>query len=201
LTSVTLSEGVSSIATWAFGRNQLTSVTIPASAVTIEAGALMCNPNLRLIEVASENANDSALEGGSCNTDGTALQQWPAGKTSVNIPSSVTVIESNAFRENNLTSITIPESVTSIGDRAFAGNKITSITLPPSVKTIGRNAFADNTLTSITIGANVVLNGASLDSAFDDRYNYAWGFGKAAGTYAKQGNNWVRSAAAPAPAN
>jgi hypothetical protein len=57
--------------------------------------------------------------------------------TSMTIPSSVTTIGENAFRNNNLTSVTIPDSVTSIGEGAFSHNHLMSVTIPDSVTSIG----------------------------------------------------------------
>ena len=63
--------------------------------------------------------------------------------TSVTIPDTVTVIESEAFCECiNLTSVTIPNSVTSIESLAFFHcPKLTSVTIPASVTSIGDHAF------------------------------------------------------------
>lgn len=48
--------------------------------------------------------------------------------TSVSIPNSVTTINANAFKGNNITSITIPSTVTDIKDGAFSQMKgLTSI--------------------------------------------------------------------------
>ena len=54
--------------------------------------------------------------------DGVYTQAFYQNKfTSITLPSTVTTIGTNAFRDNpNLTSIVIPDNVTSIGDHAFA---------------------------------------------------------------------------------
>ena len=115
------------------------------------------------------------------------------GLTSVNIPSSVNTIGSDAFyiceklnavtfktdsqltnigegafyECTSLTSITIPNNVTSIGDYTFSHcTGLTSITIPKSVTSIGDLAFYKCTgLTSITIPNSVTSIG---DYAFDD---------------------------------
>ena len=77
---------------------------------------------------------------------------------SVNIPNTVTSIESGAFfRCSGLTSFTIPNTVTSIGDLAFSRcSGITSITIPGSVTNIGYNAFGSiSGLTSLNIPSSV----------------------------------------------
>lgn len=66
--------------------------------------------------------------------------------SSVEIPSSVTHIESNAFYNcSSLESLVLPSSLTFIGEAAFQGTNITSIELPASVTKIGYCAFSYNT--------------------------------------------------------
>lgn len=64
--------------------------------------------------------------------------------TSVIIPNSVKLIDSDAFSGcNNLTYVNIPNSVTTIDNNAFCGcSRLTSITIPNSITYIGDNAFA-----------------------------------------------------------
>ena len=63
--------------------------------------------------------------------------------TSVDIPDSVTVIDSWTFIEcTDLTSVDIPDSVTSIANGAFSEcRSLTSVTIPDGVTSIGNNAF------------------------------------------------------------
>ena len=82
--------------------------------------------------------------------------------TSVEIPSSVSVIGSSAFTNcANLAEVKIPESVTSIGSSAFHDCvSLASITIPSSVTSIGESAFRYCiSLTSITIPENVTSIG------------------------------------------
>ena len=78
--------------------------------------------------------------------------------TSVTVPSGVTSIGNNAFRNcTNLTSISIPDTVETIGNNAFSGDvKLTSISIPNTVTSIGRDAFSGcSGLTSITLPSNL----------------------------------------------
>ncbi len=106
--------------------------------------------------------------------------------TSVVIPDSVTMIDTNAFQGcESLTSVTIGDGVTSIGDSAFRGcssltsivfgensritsigysafsgcTSLTSITIPDSVTSIGEHAFSCSGLTSMTIPNSVTSIG------------------------------------------
>ena len=116
-----------------------------------------------------------------------------SGLTSVNIPSSVTVIGEYAFEKcSNLTSVTIPDGVTNIGLCAFSGcnnlssvnipenltkissstfeecTKLTSVTIPNSVTFIGHAAFNRCRLSYVTIGNSVTTIG---DNAFHNYYD------------------------------
>ena len=70
--------------------------------------------------------------------------------TSVVIPDSVTIIESNAFANNQLNTVIILNGVTKIGNSAFKNNQLTNIAIPNSVIIIDSNAFADNQLTTVS---------------------------------------------------
>lgn len=86
------------------------------------------------------------------------------GLTSVTIPSSVTNIGNDVFRNcSGLTSIAIFSSLTKISDYMFNDcTNLTTITIPSSVTTIGNYAFLGcSSLTSIVIPTNVTHIGSS----------------------------------------
>ena len=80
---------------------------------------------------------------------------WGTSITSVSIPNGVTVINENTFRKTKLTSVSIPNTVTSIGDRAFLESPLVAVTIPNSVRTIGYYAFGMTTLQTVTVPATV----------------------------------------------
>ncbi len=165
LTSVTISNSVTSIGKNAFRSSALTSVTIPNSVTSIGENAFIYCGSLENINVESENANYSSIDGVLYNKDVTTLICCPGTKASVTIPNSVNYIGVSAFAGcHELTSITIPNSVTSIGEYAFSNSALTSVTIPNSVTSIGDGAFyfCYNVL-SVTIPNSVTSIG---DNAF-----------------------------------
>lgn len=83
--------------------------------------------------------------------------------TSITLPSTITSIGKNAFKNSGITSINIPEGITEITAGLFYGSKITSITIPSSVTKIGQAAFKNcKYLTSITVPANVKVIESSV---------------------------------------
>ena len=88
--------------------------------------------------------------------------------TSITIPNSVTSIGNRAFYNcDGLTSVEIPNSVTSIGECAFAGcSGLTSITIPNSVTSVGECAFAScSGLTSVFWNVKKCANFSTYSSA------------------------------------
>ncbi|MCX6873760.1 MAG: leucine-rich repeat domain-containing protein, partial [Verrucomicrobia bacterium] len=138
-----------------FSCGWLTSVTIPASVISIWDWAFDGCSGLTSIIVEGGNPSYSSLGGVLFNQSATRLIQCPEGLTgSYAIPASVTSIGDYAFSGcSGLTSVTIPASVTSIGDGAFDGcSGLTVLTIPASVTSIGDGAFAGcRGLTSISV--------------------------------------------------
>ena len=90
--------------------------------------------------------------------------------TAVTIPSTVTVIDDNAFYRCgiNLTSVEIPASVKSIGNGAFSYSNITSITIPGTVESWGLDVFTNSKLETATITSDVT----EIPSSFFSNANY-----------------------------
>ncbi len=90
--------------------------------------------------------------------------------TTVNIPSSVTVIEESAFYlAESLTSITIPDTVTKIGSRAFAWcNSLETVILGAGIKEIPEYCFNHcSSLKSISIPVGITKVGLRAFSYCD----------------------------------
>jgi hypothetical protein len=128
---VDIGTSATSIGSYAFYNNQLTSVTIPNSVTNIGSYAFYNNQLTSLI-----------IPNSVTDIGGDAFRNNQL--TSVTIPDSVTSIGSGAFRYNQITSVTIPNSVTSIGSYAFGYNQLASVTIPNSVTSIENSAFYGN---------------------------------------------------------
>lgn len=145
--------------------NNLTSITIPASVVSIGGLAFRGCNSLKSVYY----TGDIASWCGITFSSSTSNPLYYAHNLYINnelvkdivIPDTVTEIKARAFWAWNGTSITIPNSVTSIGDYAFCGcHSLTSLTIPNSVTSISNGTFLNcSSLTSITIGNSITSIG------------------------------------------
>ena len=182
LTNIVIPEGYVYLGSLLFYQsNNLVSVKIPASAVTIESSALSYCQIITYIDINENNpvyfSKDSGgtynavikregmvLVSGSLNTTfptgllsigGSAF----AGRaiTSISIPQGVTRIENNAFCEcRSLQSVTISNSVAFIDYRAFAYTRISDVIIPANVEFLGVYIFSGCGLQTIHIETNNV---------------------------------------------
>ena len=146
---------VTRIGTNAFnGRSNLTSVTIPDSASSIEYQAFA---------VCSTLTNVTMPE--SVTNLGMYAFCWCTSLTDMRIPGGVNSINCGAFYYcTGLSSVTIPESFGSIGSYAFEGcSSLTNVAIPASVTNIGSYAFYCSTnLAGVYFQGNAPGAGASV---------------------------------------
>lgn len=188
LTLVTIPSSLETLEGYTFsGCKSLISINIPSSVNSIRSHAFYrCSA---LINVESSNENYSSKDGVLYDKDQTTLIHCPLALSgTVNIPSSVTSIESYAFWGcYSLTKVTIPPSVSSIGYQSFMNctslseviiptsviviggfafngcRNIESVVIPNSVTTIGESAFAGClSLTSVSIPSSVTIIGIKV---------------------------------------
>ena len=135
ITSVILTDGVTSIGNNAFYCCALTSVTIPDSVQSIGYGAFN---NCGSLESA-------VIPNGVTTIDDYAFY-WCSSMTSVTIPDSVTTIGEMAFTRCDLSAVTIPAKVTSIGSSAFNGcSALKSVTFLGDMPEIAGDCFTNVT--------------------------------------------------------
>lgn len=123
LTNIEIPNNVTTIGEEAFAYcKALTTIKIPNSVTCIRWNAFEGCELLTSIDVAEDNKNYASIDGVLYNKDKKILIQCPGGKTSIEIPDSVTRIEASAFWDcAKLKEIIIPNSVTNIVYTAFNG--------------------------------------------------------------------------------
>lgn len=136
----------------------LTEITIPKLVTTIVENPFAGCFWLTTINVEANNEAFTAADGVLYSKNMTKLIAFPNGRSSVDIPASVTTIGDDAFRDSwALTEVTIPSTVTSIGSGAFTYcNHLASVSLPNSITRIGYMTFFDCAeLTDVSIPNSV----------------------------------------------
>lgn len=179
LTKIEIPNSVTSIGKETFRFcEELTSIEIPKNVTHIGKNAFIRCKGLVSIKVDKENlAYDSRED---CNAiidsktgtliAGCATTFIPDGVTKIGeyvfyfqsdlkaleLPNSVTHIETSAFHYSGLSSITLPKSLKVIGVNAFNRCEFTSIELPSSIDSIGGFAFQScDELTSVVLPKNI----------------------------------------------
>ena len=88
---------------------------------------------------------------------------------SIEIPSSVTEIEDQAFEDTAIKELKIPESVTSVGETVFRYTKIEKLYLPESLTTISSSFLGDLDDTDTSYKLTVyVKKGSYADEHFEE---------------------------------
>lgn len=118
LAEINFNEGLKSIGLESFLNTKLSIVDIPASVDDIGLTPFACELNVDI-----ENDNYSDVDGILYNENITSLVLYPRDRDdeSVEIPNSVTTIESYAFENSIASEIVIPECITELQDNLFSG--------------------------------------------------------------------------------
>jgi len=170
-------EGVTGIASGAFVKSGLTTITIPESVTKIDRDdAFGCS--ISAIEVAPNNKDFSSENGVLYNKDKTELICYPAKKIgeSFVVPESVTRISQAAFRCSNLTSITIHENITTIVDGAFANctNLASIINLNPvPVSFLWGIGYNPSTILYVPAGSKEAYQNAEIKGGWNGWKHFA----------------------------
>lgn len=145
LTSATIGSSVETIGDYAFTScNKLTSLSFGSSLTTIGKDVFYGCSKLTEINIDNSNTTFATEDGVLFNKSKTTLILYPEGKTGdYTIPSSVTTIGINAFKEcQNLTAVTIPSGVITIDNYAFyLCRNLAFANIPSTVTSIGDKAF------------------------------------------------------------
>lgn len=127
----------------------LTSLTLPATLQTIEAGALAAT---QLSTVALPTGVRSIGEGAFSNSP---------KLTAIVVPEGVAIIAPGTFKDcTALAKVALPSTLTAIGPRAFMGcGALEELAFPPALQCIGAEAFAACGLRSAQLSASKSLEG------------------------------------------
>lgn len=172
ITNVTISDGVTSIGSYAFCYCSVKSITLPFGLKHIGISAFFNCPNIQQINIPDSVEYIDPYAFSCCK-----------GLHTVQLPASLTLISEDLFAEcANLKNIDIPGSVTEIGANAFLRCTAFSLTeLPDGIKSIGAAAFANcGRIESLTLPetlesiGNAAFNGTAIDKASFDGTLEEW---------------------------
>ena len=166
--SITLPGSITSIGDFAFSYNNLGSINIPESLISVGKGAFMCNVNCQFV-ISPNHENFAVIENALYNKSKKELvacnystynyiipegilsiapyAMYQKGGGGVNLPSTLKSIGDYACYGMNIyvhpSSGFFPEGLESIGESAFMTTKFSSFGLyiPDSLKTLGKAAF------------------------------------------------------------
>ncbi|WP_158253004.1 leucine-rich repeat domain-containing protein [Cryobacterium sp. Y62] len=130
LDSVSIGENVTSIGSWCFVNDNLTTIVFANTLTNIGQGAFAGNA-LTTVDIPESvtTVNDGAFASNPL--------------TSVKLREGLTEIGAYAFEQTELTSISIPASMTTIGRGAFSGAPLTSATFAGAAPSIHRSLTSD----------------------------------------------------------
>lgn len=163
ITNVTISDGVTSIGSYAFCYCSVKSITLPFGLKHIGASAFFYCPNIQQINIPDSVEYIDPYAFSCCK-----------GLHTVQLPASLTLISEELFAEcDNLRNLSIPDTVTEIGANAFL--RCTAFILeklPAGIKSIGAAAFANcGNIESLTLPGTLesigeaAFNGTAIDKA------------------------------------
>ncbi len=142
LTAMTMPEGVTEIAYMQFANcTGLQSLTIPSTVEAIDVLAFSGCGSIPTVNVASIESwcnmrHDSIIKGYDLYVDGVK-------QTTLNIPATISVIDSKTFAYCYATGVVFPSNPLTIYYRAFANSGLTSVTVPSNVVYLSDRVFAD----------------------------------------------------------
>lgn len=153
--SVTLSEGFTSLGDAAFVGSKIADITLPGTLTYFGVGVLFNCANLASITLSSENSVIDS-DGSAIYTKGfETLIMYPTLKTSAEytIHQNTKKIDNSAFYSNlYLKKINLDNGkLETIGKNAFASSHLESVTIPSSVKKIENFAFELNSFLNSVI--------------------------------------------------
>ena len=187
LETVVIPEGVTTIESGFFS-GAVRTVFFPSTVTSVSEAAFTSAVELTRIEVAERNPVLYSVDGVLFEAGSDRLILYPRGRSlqayivpegtkaigkgafrnaavgSVELPSTITAIEDDAFANSMLSGISLPEGLRTIGSRAFENTVLRTVKLPSTLTEVGEGAYAGcRDLTALAIGKNTSAIG---DGAF-----------------------------------
>lgn len=158
LKKIEIPDAVTQIYEYAFyGCTNLKTVQLPKSLKKVDSTAFQ-NTDVRNFTIDNENTAFTAVDGVIYNKKCTQLVMAPPRKEKLNLPKTVTKINSYAVYKNKiLTEVNFPNTLKIIGESAFEGcTALTEVKFPNTLTTIGWDAFKNcKKIKNIMIPASV----------------------------------------------
>ena len=168
LKSINLPSSLRSIGNSAFNScTSLTEIELPANIISIGSGVFSGCTSLTNITISENNPYYKVVDGILLTKDGKEMISSTGGRSSLDIPLTVTnIVDRLCYNNKNLTNLVIPGNVKTVGEWSFAFcgnienlildegieclsdsafhfcNKVKRIKMPASVKTIGEKVFS-----------------------------------------------------------
>lgn len=141
ITSIEIPSTVTSIGYGAFESSySLTSVSLPATA-SLDTRVFAYCSSVRFT-VRGTGSLSTALDGVLLIKDGNTVLAGSGATGNITLPNSITSIANHAFSSSRITSIDIPSTLTTIESNAFYMCwNLTSITLPATISSFGSGVF------------------------------------------------------------
>ena len=175
--NITIPNGVTTISSYTFSEcTGLDNIIVPNTVTSIGTDAFENVANVIYTGSATGSRWGAKYINGYCengfiyaNNTKTELKKYVGTATSVGIPSTVTTIAQDAFKNNtNILSVDIPDSVTTLGTGAFTGcNNLETVVVPNTITTMGGSVFASTGLTTATIPSSITAVSGGMFSNCD----------------------------------
>lgn len=163
ISSLTLPTSLTRIGSYVFSNSKLQTIFIPALVDTLSIAAFESASLLSEINVDTNNATFSSIQGVLYNKNATTLMYSPENKLIVSIASSATSISNRAFYQSKLSTILISQNITQIGSSAFSYcRNLTTVVFEEGVTSIPSYAFQyANTLSTIILPSTLTSIGSN----------------------------------------
>ena len=128
--------------------------------------------NLTTIKVAAGSSAYKSVGGVLFSLDGKTLVAYPAGKSGdhYEIPYGVEVVFGRAFAYNEIVkTVDIPSSVTEMDFQAFNSSSLVEITIPETVTFLGHHVFSHSKIETLTIDGDPYISNSCFEGCLSLR--------------------------------